>query len=97
MRLYFNWKFIIWLPITKIIFLNSPIHYIIILVLLYSTDLCSINKEAVYDVDCDTVIHDREEESEEPAKRDHGHDLKLVLEQGVEFRQVLLSQPLKHN
>ncbi len=61
------------------------------------TDLCTVNEEAVYDVDCDTVIHDREEESEEPAEGDHGHDLKLVLEQGVEFGQMLLSQPLKHN
>ena len=34
-----------------------------------------INQKAVNDVDGDVIVHDREEEGEEPAEGDHGQNL----------------------
>ncbi len=63
----------------------------------FHSHLYTINKEAVYDVDSCCAVYNREEESEEPAQRNHLEDLQLVLQQGVEIRKMLLCQLLKYN
>ena len=46
----------------------TVLHYV-------TPHLDPINQKAVNDVDGDVVVHDREEEGEEPAEGDHGQNL----------------------
>ena len=43
------------------------------------------------------MVENREEEGEEPAEGDHGEDLETILEELVQFWEVLLCQALKHH
>lgn len=62
-----------------------------------TADLGTTDEEAVNDVDSDTAVQHRQEESEEPPKRDHLQNLQLKLEQLVQVWKMLLRQMFKYN
>lgn len=59
--------------------------------------LATINEEAVHDINSHSTIHHSQEQGKKPAKRDHGQNLKLVLQFVIQFREMFFSQTLKHN
>lgn len=63
----------------------------------HSPYLAPVDEEAVDNVDGDIAADGGEEEREEPAERDHGQDLQLVLEQLEQVGQVLDHHALKHS
>ena len=50
-------------------------YYTVLHYMYVTPHLDPINQKAVNDVDGDVVVHDREEEGEEPAEGDHGQNL----------------------